>query len=478
VASNETKLQIVVDAQNNTNSTFAKVGSNLDAVTKSTANLRAGMMAVGTAGTVAFTGLSLLTSTAVKTAASFEQSQIAFTTLLGSADKAQDTLQNLFHFAATTPFEIPQLLTASKQLLAYGESADDLIPTLKMLGDLSAGVGMDKLPQLILAFGQVKAATKLTGMELRQFSEAGIPLLGTLADQFGVTAAVMTKMISKGKVSFGDVQTALQSLTAEGGRFHDGMASQATSLIGLWSNFHDQITLTSAAIGTQLLPYLKPLVEQLISLTQAVGNFVREHPQLTAGLLIIALAFTAILAVLLPIAIALPGLVILFTGLGTALAFVTAMSFPVLLAVAAIIAILAVLAASGMTTKEAWQDAWLGIQLIAAEVANSVIGIVQGMINFIIDGVNSAISAMNRVIALAQKIPGIGKSISKISAIPQVSLGGFDSDTIVANDLAGRSNPVSTPNNTVNLFGNFLSENVAEQIGDLIMGKLKLSNQL
>jgi tape measure domain-containing protein len=146
---------------------------------------------VGTAVAGVFT---LIAKSAVDSASEFEQNRIAFETMLGSADKARVLMQQLSDFSLKTPFQLPQLNTASKQLLAYGVSADELIPTLKNLGDIASGVGMDKLPNLILAFGQVKAATKLTGMELRQFSEAGVPLLQALVDQANEAGGVLTKV--------------------------------------------------------------------------------------------------------------------------------------------------------------------------------------------------------------------------------------------------------------------------------------------
>lgn len=477
MATKEAKLQIVVDAQNRTQGTFNALQNNLDAVKKSYNGLQNALTVVGSAGAASAASLGLLTKGVIKAGADFEQTRIAFETMLGSADQAQKTLSELSQFAAKTPFELTQLEEASKRLLAYGTAADDLIPTLRMLGDISAGVGMDKLPQLILAFGQVRAATKLTGMELRQFSEAGVPLLGTLAAQLGRTEAEIMEMVAEGKIGFTEVKTALQSLTGEGSRFHNLMATQATSLGGLWSNLKDQISLTSRTVGTELLPHLKPVVDRLIEMTKAVGAFAAEHPKLTAALLIGALAFSLLLALLLPIAIALPGLILLFSGLATVFAVVTAISAPMLLAIGAIVTVLALLAIQGYLTKEAWQDVWLGIKLIAAESANAVINIVEGMINFVIEGVNKAIRAINKVIAAAQKVPGIGKSISKIGELTPMDLGGFDTNLIAANDLASRSTPQKAAP-TVNLFGNFLSEDAAEQIGDLIMKKLKLSNQL
>lgn len=584
MANRETKLQIVVDAVNNAGSTFASIGKNLDSVKQSTEELRSGMLALGAAGTVAFGGLAFLTKGIVEAGANFEQTKIAFETMLGSAETAQKTLADLSAFAARTPFELPQLEQASKQLLAYGTTAEDLIPTLTMLGDITAGVGMDKLPQLILAFGQVKAATKLTGMELRQFTEAGVPILDALVQHFNktggaaksvgnaagltakqikklegtttsansklhsltitlekqtnrlqtmansgklssaayknlqidiqetqrkiaeaqgtiskntstldlasqsvtsfgeaskVTAAQVQQMVSDGTVSFADVQAALGSLTGEGGRFFNLMDKQSQSLGGLWSTLKDNITLTARAVGTELVPYLKPLVTQLIELTKSVGEFVKQHPQLSAFLLMFGLGLTAILAVMLPISLALPGLTMLFAGLGIVFGAVTAISAPLLLAIAGISTALILLAANGYFTKNAWQDVWLGIKVITAEAANAVIKTVESMINFIISGVNTAIAAINRVISLAQKVPGIGSKLSTLSTISSVQLQQFDTGTIAASDLAARSGASSGSGSTVQVSGNvLLSQDVAERIGDLIMGRLKLSNQV
>lgn len=97
--------------------------------------------------------------------------------MTGDARIADAFIREMTDFAKTTPFEIGNLETASKQLLAYGFEVQNVIPTMKMMGDISAGVGMEKLPNLIMALGQVKAATRLTGNEMRQFTEAGVPLL-------------------------------------------------------------------------------------------------------------------------------------------------------------------------------------------------------------------------------------------------------------------------------------------------------------
>lgn len=471
---NDTKLKIVVDAVNNAGSVFARIGSDLDTIKQRTENLRSGMMAVGIAGTAAFGGLALITKGVIEAGANFEQTQIAFETMIGSTERAQKLLADLAQFAARTPFELPQVETASKQLLAYGIQVDDLIPTLKMLGDIAAGVGMDKMPNLILAFGQVKAATRLTGMELRQFTEAGVPLLGELAKVLGVSVNKVQDMVSAGEVGFPIVQQALANLTGEGGRFQDLMDKQSQSLAGLWSNFKDQITQTARAIGVELLPYLKPLVEHLIAIVQQVGEFVKAHPQLSAAILVLSLGFAGILALLLPIALVLPGLILLFQGLAVAFTFVA--SGPGLMIIA-IIGMLIITMINVYKTADLllnhWNEVWLGIKLTVADVVNAVIGFVESMVNSIIDGVNLAIKALNKLISQAQKIPGIGSKIPSIGLLDQTSLSRIDTDAIAASDFKKMA-PAAAPNVTVT--GNtFLSEDAAEKMGDLLMSRLKLS---
>jgi tape measure domain-containing protein len=138
--------------------------------------------------------VGLMAKGMIDVTSNMEQWRIAFETMLGSSDLAGKKLKELSDFAIKTPFDLPQVVEGAKRLLAYNVEADKLIPTFKMLGDIAAGVGKEKLPNLILAFGQVKAATKLTGMELRQFSEAGVPLLQALVDQANEAGGVLTKV--------------------------------------------------------------------------------------------------------------------------------------------------------------------------------------------------------------------------------------------------------------------------------------------
>lgn len=288
MAIGEQRMQVVINAIDKTRSAFDSARRNVE-------NLQARLdmsadaskkfaLALG-AGGVAIAGLGAL---AIKAAADMEQTRISFTTMLGSAEKADVFIRQLVDFAKKTPFELKGLEQASKQLLAYGATQEEVIPELKMLGDITAGVGADKLPQLILAFGQVRAATKLTGMELRQFTEAGVPLLDELGKSMGKSAAEIKDMVSEGEIGFEDVKKAMAAMTGEGGRFNNLMEKQAGSLNGMISNLKDAWDIFLRGEGQQLLVWAKAFVAVLIDIIQnhlpkwialikQVVDFFQEH---------------------------------------------------------------------------------------------------------------------------------------------------------------------------------------------------------
>ena len=191
-----------------------------------------------------------------------EQAGIAFEVMTGSATTAQTHLEDLRQFAQSTPFEFPELLDASKKLQAFGIATSDVVPLMTTLGNITAGVGTEKLPQLILAFGQVSAATRLTGNELRQFTEAGVPLLGELAKHYGKTAAEVQKMVTDGKVGADAVRAALDAMSAAGGRFENLMARQSRTFDGAISNIKDGLNF---AISEGFKPLFRSMSEAAVA---------------------------------------------------------------------------------------------------------------------------------------------------------------------------------------------------------------------
>lgn len=231
-------VEVIISAIDRASSTLKGFQNNAKSVHEGFAD----MVKASTAASIAFAAaLTLTGKSIIDVASSMQQSKVAFTTMLGSSEAATKSLKELSDFARVTPFTFPSIVDGAKRLLAYNLSAEELIPTLKMLGNVASGVGMDKMPQLILAFGQVKAATVLTGMELRQFSETGVPLLGALAEKAGVTAGQMKEMISAGSVTFEQVNEVLKEMTSEGGKFFDLMDKQSKTFAGITSNISDQL---------------------------------------------------------------------------------------------------------------------------------------------------------------------------------------------------------------------------------------------
>ena len=231
-------LQLILRIRDEASQQLQEFSGTLDSMGDS---FQQNLAAAGTMSAGVLAALGLMTKAAISNAASYEQNRIAFETMLGSADRARDLLQQVSDFAAKTPFELPDVVEGSKQLLAYGISADKIIPTFKTLGDIASGIGTDKMPTLITALGQVNAKGQLASRQLLQFTQAGVGLGAELQKMFGVTRQGLDDMISSGQVSFDDVNQALQNMTSQGGLFFNGMERQSKSFNGIMSNINDSM---------------------------------------------------------------------------------------------------------------------------------------------------------------------------------------------------------------------------------------------
>lgn len=206
-------------------------------------------MIAGVAGLSA--ALAGLGAVAVRSAAQMEQTEKAFTTLLKSADLAKDFLAELERFAAATPFELPGLLNASKRLLAFGFSAQQVIPVLTAIGDSAAALGMGEegISRLTTAIGQIQAKAKVSAEEMNQINETGIPAWQLLADTIGTTVPQAMDMASKGMI---DGATGVQAiLTGMNKQFGGMMAEQSQTLNGMMSNIQDSIGQLSTVVGKE-----------------------------------------------------------------------------------------------------------------------------------------------------------------------------------------------------------------------------------
>lgn len=364
-----TALEILIKLRDEASQGLNKFAGSLEKHASAIRGVGIGMTAVGG-------GLALVTRGFVQAAADAEQTKVAFTTMLGSAEKAVQFTKELAEFASKTPFELKGLEQASKQLLAYGISQTQVLPNLKVLGDIASGVGQDKLPDLIRAFGQVSAKGKLMAQELNQFAEAGVPLREMLAKDLKMSLEEFSQELDKGnlKISFGTVQKALENLTGEGGRFQNMMDQQSKTFTGLMSNMRDQIDLFMRQGGQPLMEGLKDIVKNIIAVIIKVNEWAKAHPELTKVLGIAAAALAALMLVLGPILVMLPGIVIALKILGAAF---VALTGPVGL----VIAIIAALVAIGIILYKNWDT----IQAKTIEVWNNIVSFLDNAWNTIKD---------------------------------------------------------------------------------------------
>lgn len=191
-----------------------------------------------------------------------ESYQTNFAALLGDAEKAQTLVNNLKEMAAKTPFATRDLADASQTLLAFGVSAENLMPTIEMLGDVSMG-NKERFQSLALAFGQVSAAGKLTGQDLLQFVNAGFNPLKEISQKTGESLGEVRKRMEEGGVSAQEVAEAFKSATSEGGQFAGAMDNASQTLEGRWSTLKDNAAEAAGAMMESLIPALKKIVDWL-----------------------------------------------------------------------------------------------------------------------------------------------------------------------------------------------------------------------
>ena len=196
----------------------------------------------------------------------FELQQKSLQVLLQNKDEANKLWQQTVNLAVKSPFRVGELVSYTRQLAAYRIETGKLFDTTKRLADVSAGLGVD-MSRLILAYGQVRAANYLRGTELRQFTEAGIPMLDELAKRFTelegrvVSAGDVFERISKRMVSFKDVEAVFRSMTDAGGTFYKMQEKQSETLKGMISNLHDTIDLMMNDLGKSQEGLLKGSVD-------------------------------------------------------------------------------------------------------------------------------------------------------------------------------------------------------------------------
>ena len=231
-----------------------------------------------------------------ETTAEFELRRVSLGAIIHDTEKANALFSQIKTFAVQSPFEIKDLVGYVKQLSAYRIETDKLFDTTKRLADVSAGLGVD-MQRIILAYGQVKAASVLRGTEVRQFTEAGIPLIELLAEKFTALRGEMVStgevfdLISQRAVSFEMVAEIFEDMTNAGGMFYNMQEKQAATLAGQWSNLKDSLSIMYDEMGN--ISSVRGAMEGVINLTKTLA----DNWQLVGGLIAQTLGSAIILGV-------------------------------------------------------------------------------------------------------------------------------------------------------------------------------------
>lgn len=201
----------------------------------------------------------------------FEKQRLSLAAILQNKDAAEKIFGQIKDLAVYSPFNFKELTNYAKQLSAYSIPADELYETMKRLADVSAGLGVD-MNRIVLAYGQIRAASILKGTEMRQLAETGLPIVDMLIKKFkelgdkSITAADIFEKVSKKEIPFSMIKEIFESLTNEGGMFFQMQEIQATSLAGKISNLRDSYDIMLDSIGKANSDLLKGSVDGLMGL--------------------------------------------------------------------------------------------------------------------------------------------------------------------------------------------------------------------
>ena len=233
---------------------------------------------------ISIMGATKLVSNLVRVSSEFELQRTTLRAILQDVNGADRIFEQIKSLAVVSPFSFRELVTYTKQLSAYSVPIGELYETTKMLADVSAGLGVG-MDRLVLAYGQVRSAAFLRGQEVRQFTEAGIPILDELAKQFGeiegrlVSVGEVFDKISARQVPFEMVAKVFEDMTSAGGKFYQMQEIQAETLKGKLSNLTDAYEIMFSEIGEKMSPAMKSAVDWLRSLAEnyeSIGRTILE----------------------------------------------------------------------------------------------------------------------------------------------------------------------------------------------------------
>lgn len=275
---------------------FASGTNNADEVVKSlTDSLKRTAAEIG--GLVA---IKKFGSDVIEATGKMQQLQVALSTILQDKSKADQLIADIVQFAAKTPFNLDDVATGAKQLLAYGSSADNVVNELSMLGDVASGLQIP-IGQLIYLYGTLRTQGRAMTVDIRQFAGRGIPIYEELAKVLGVSKDQVGELVKEGKVGFKEVEQAFKNMTSEGGKFANLMESSAGTWPQRLSNIEDTLFQKMNEFGNKYkevfefgIGTAEDLVESLDDVLSVMGGLIAAYGTYKAALITAAVAQKAV----------------------------------------------------------------------------------------------------------------------------------------------------------------------------------------
>lgn len=275
---------------------FSSGTNNADEIVKSlTDSLKRTAVEIG--GLVA---IKKFGSDVIEATGKMQQLQVALSTILQDKSKADQLIADIVQFAAKTPFNLDDVATGAKQLLAYGSSADNVVNELSMLGDVASGLQIP-IGQLIYLYGTLRTQGRAMTVDIRQFAGRGIPIYEELAKVLGVSKDQVGELVKEGKVGFKEVEQAFKNMTSEGGKFANLMESSAGTWPQRLSNIEDTLFQKMNEFGNKYkevfefgIGTAEDLVESLDDVLSVMGGLIAAYGTCKAALITAAVAQKAV----------------------------------------------------------------------------------------------------------------------------------------------------------------------------------------
>lgn len=275
---------------------FASGTNNADEIVKSlTDSLKRTAAEIG--GLVA---IKKFGSDVIEATGKMQQLQVALSTILQNKSKADQLTAEIVQFAAKTPFNLDDVATGAKQLLAYGSSADNVVNELSMLGDVASGLQIP-IGQLIYLYGTLRTQGRAITVDIKQFAGRGIPIYEELAKVLGVAKDQVSGLVTEGKVGFAEVEQAFKNMTSEGGKFANLMENSAGTWPQRLSNIEDTLFQKMNEFGNKYkevfefgIGTAEDLVENLDDVIAVMGSLIAAYGTYKAALIAAAVAQKAV----------------------------------------------------------------------------------------------------------------------------------------------------------------------------------------